>query len=82
MKEIINRAKLRGKPLDEDCKKAKTTSCEYGIYDGRIFCLGIVDMKNDEYLSKCRECGAFVDNAEPIESIVRNILEQYRSERG
>lgn len=78
MQKIINRAKLRGKPLDEDCKKAKTTSCEYGIYDSRIFCFGIVDMKTDEYLSKCRECGAFVDNAEPIETAIDRIIKEHR----
>ena len=80
MQKIINRTKLRGKPLDDDCKKAKTTSCEYGIYDSRIFCFGIVDTKTDEYLSKCRECGAFIDNVEPIEIVVGRIIEEHRNE--
>ena len=28
---MINRAKLRGKPLDSDCKRANRTTHEYGM---------------------------------------------------
>lgn len=30
---MINRAKLRGKPLDGDCKRANRTTHEYGEKD-------------------------------------------------
>ena len=63
---MIDRAKLRGKPLDEDCKRAHRTSHEYGIKDDRVFCYGIVNLMYDEPLEKCLECGAFVDNAKPL----------------
>lgn len=63
----VNRAKLRGKPLDSDCKSANTTTGEFGSDDKRVFCYGIIDAMNDEYLMKCKECGAFVYNAEPLE---------------
>lgn len=62
----INRAKLRGEPLDEDCKKlAFTTTGEYGQDDKRCFCYGLVDLMRDEPLKKCCECKAFIDNATP-----------------
>lgn len=35
----VNRAKLRGKPLDSDCKTAHTSTGEYGNDDRRVFCL-------------------------------------------
>ena len=63
----VNRAVLRGKPLDRDCKSACTTTGEYGNDDRRVFCYGIIDAMNDEYLTKCKECGAFVYNAKPLE---------------
>lgn len=62
----INRAKLRGKPLDDDCKLARQSSHEYGDEDNRVFCYGIMDCMTDEYLTKCKECGAFVHNATPL----------------
>lgn len=65
----ISRAKLRGAPLDENCKKAKISKNEYGPEDNRYFCYGLIDCKNDEYLDKCRECKAFVDNAKPFEEM-------------
>ena len=64
---MINRAKLRGKPLDDDCKKANTTTQEYGLQDNRVFCFGLFDPKTDERLDKCVNCKAFVYNAEPLE---------------
>lgn len=63
----VNRARLRGKPLDSDCKSANTTTGEFGNYDKRIFCYGLIDAMNDEYLEKCKVCGAFVYNAKPLE---------------
>lgn len=63
----VNRAKLRGRPLDSDCKKAYRSTGEYGNDDRRVFCYGIIDIMNDEYLIKCKECGAFVFNAKPLE---------------
>lgn len=64
---LRGRAGLRGKPLDEDCKKANTSKHEYGPYDNRVFCYGLyahggmsVDIEE-----KCINCGAFVNNAEP-----------------
>lgn len=62
----VNRAKLRGRPLDSDCKKANRSTGEYGNDDRRVFCYGIIDMMNDEYLTKCKQCGAFVFNAKPL----------------
>lgn len=69
---MINRAKLRGKPLDEDCKKAVRTSHEYGLQDNRVFCYGLYkEMSDWEIKKKCRECGAYVYNAEPPVSEVK-----------
>ena len=63
----VNRAKLRGRPLDSDCKTANRSTGEYGNDDCRVFCYGIIDTMNDEYLTKCKECGAFVYNVKPLE---------------
>lgn len=63
----IDRAILRGKPLDKDCKKANISKHEYGMSDDRHFCYGLIDCMNEEYLPKCIECGAFVDNAKPLQ---------------
>ena len=38
---MISRAKLRGYKLDEDCKRANTTTHEYGLEDDRVFCRGL-----------------------------------------
>lgn len=61
----INRAQLRGRPLEKDCNVAYTTTHEYGKDDNRVFCYGFIDKRNDEYLDKCKQCKAFVRNAEP-----------------
>lgn len=58
-----DRAAQRGKPLDADCYKAKRVTNEYGLNDNRIFCCGLIDSMTEEYLPKCQECGAFIDNA-------------------
>lgn len=63
----IDRTILRGKPLDEDCNKAQRTTHEYGQNDNRIFCYGLIDLMHDEALPKCTECGAYVNNATPLE---------------
>ena len=63
----VNRAKLRGRPLDSDCKKAYRSTGEYGNDDRRVYCYGYTDAMTDEYLTKCKECGAFVYNAKALE---------------
>lgn len=59
---MINRKKLRGKELDKDCKKAHT---EHDLRHDKMFCLGLVDLSNDELLEKCKICKAYIDNSEP-----------------
>ena len=55
---MINREKLRGTKLDEDCNRANTTTeadlcvC-YGLWDNAA-----------NYLPKCKKCNALVWNAE------------------
>ena len=64
---MINRARLRGKPLDNDCKQAHRTTHEYGMKDDRVYCYGLYeDMSDWKIREKCKECGAFVDNATPL----------------
>lgn len=64
---MINRAKLKGKPLDSDCKRANRITHEYGIEDDRVYCYGLYkDMSDWMIQKKCRECGAFVDNAKAL----------------
>lgn len=64
----VNRAQLRGKPLDEDCKRAVTAKYEYGFDDKRVFCYGIYcGYNNCDIAEKCRECKACVYNAEPLD---------------
>ena len=63
----VNRAMLRGKALDRDCISANTTTGEFGNEDKRVFCYGYTDAMTDEYLTKCKECGAFMYNAKPLE---------------
>ena len=60
---MINRAKLRGKPLDSDCNKAHRTTHECGMKDYRVYCYGLLeDMSDWQIREKCRECGAYIDN--------------------
>ena len=61
----ITRKQLRGKPLDPLCKKANTTTNEYGLEDKRVFCCGIWEAMTDEPIERCRACKAFVQNEEP-----------------
>lgn len=63
----IDRATLRGKPLDEDCKRANTSTHECGKEDKRVFCFGLCrDCTDWDILKKCRECKAYVYNATPL----------------
>lgn len=64
---MINRAQLRGRPLDDNCKWACRAPQQYGLNDDRVFCYGLQNYTNDEYLDKCKTCGAFVYNAESEE---------------
>lgn len=64
---MVSRAKLRGKKLDEDCKRACTSTNEYGPDDDRVFCYGLVDYSTDELIEKCKNCKALVWNATPLE---------------
>ena len=65
---MISRAKLRGKPLDSDCKKAHRTTHECGMKDNRVYCYGLCeDMSDWKIQKKCRECGAYIDNITPLE---------------
>lgn len=64
---MVNRAQLRGKPLDKDCKRANTITNEYGTQDDRVFCYGLYEEPTDWLIKKkCLECKAFVNNAEPL----------------
>lgn len=63
---MISRAKLRGYKLDDDCKRANTTTNEYGLDDNRVFCHGLYNCMTDELIEKCLRCKAFLCNAEPL----------------
>lgn len=73
----VNRAMLRGKALDRDCISANTTTGEFGNEDKRVFCYGYTDAMTDEYLTKCKECGAFMYNAKPLE-VSRNESQSHK----
>lgn len=77
----MNRSQLRGKRLDEDCKRAYTTRHEYGLRDDRVFCYGLVDKMTDEYIDKCKECGALVYNAEPLQEEVNETGKNQKTKR-
>lgn len=66
MTKRINRAQLRGKPLEWFCNRANTTTHEYGRHDNRVFCYGFIDCMTEELCSECADCKAQVRNAEPI----------------
>ena len=64
---MINRAKLRGTKLDEDCKIAKiTTEADLCV------CYGLID-NAENLLEKCKKCKALVWNAE--EQIIKRMKE-------
>lgn len=57
---MINRAKLRGEKLDEDCKYANiTTEADLCV------CYGLID-NAENLLQKCQKCKALVWNAENL----------------
>ena len=62
----ITRKQLRGKALDPLCKKAHTTTNEYGPEDKRVFCYGLWEAMTDEPFEMCLACKAFVRNEEPL----------------
>lgn len=57
---MINRAKLRGKKLDDDCKFANVVT----EADLRV-CHGLID-NAENLLPKCQKCKALVWNAEEL----------------
>ena len=62
----VTRATLRGKPLDDDCRKyGRTDPGQYGEADKRCFCTGILNLMREDLEDKCRACGAYGGNAEP-----------------
>ncbi len=69
MMKKISRAKLRGKPLEPYCKKARTTTHEYGLEDNRVYCYGLyqnqINGTYDGIAECCRKCKACIDNATP-----------------
>lgn len=63
---MIDRATVRGKPLDEDCYRANRATNEYGENDDRVFCYGLYKEQSvTDICDKCLKCKAFVNNAEP-----------------
>ena len=62
----VSRAQLRRRPLDLLCKKAHTTTNEYGPEDKRVFCYGFICQMNDEPEELCAVCGAYVKNETPL----------------
>lgn len=66
----VTRADLRGKPLEPYCKKANTTTGEYGKEDNRVYCYGLyqnnISGLGDWIADCCRKCKAYVDNAIPL----------------
>lgn len=68
----IDRATLRGKPLDDGCKKAVTTTGEYGKEDKRVYCYGLIRGIYDDVCKECRECKAYVYNATPLSKEINN----------
>ena len=66
----VTRAKLRGKPLEPYCKRANTTTGEFGKEDNRVYCYGLyqcnISGTSDDIAECCRKCKAYVDNATPL----------------
>lgn len=65
---MIDRAKLRGQKLDDDCKHANTTT-EVDL----CVCYGLIDNAVN-LLEKCKKCKALVWNAE--ETILKRMIEE------
>ena len=61
--KILNRAVIRGKPLESLCYRAKTLRNYNGKNDNRILCYGMAeDLEEDIVCECCKECKAFVRN--------------------
>jgi len=54
----LNRAQLRGKPLDDFCKLSKPIK----ETDGNYYCYGLIDLMTDETEKECLDCNAFIGN--------------------
>lgn len=64
----VTRSQLRGKPLDEDCKKyGRSESGQFGPDDFRCFCSGIWNRMYEDYERKCVTCPAWVSNSTPLD---------------
>ena len=59
--KTINRSKIRGAKIEEDCKKANVCT-EFDKDTKFCFCYGIVDLRYDDYIDKCENCKACVRN--------------------
>lgn len=60
---MIDRAELRGKPLDWDCHYAKTLIHAHGSTDNRELCYGLLVNAKDWIINpKCLECKAYLKN--------------------
>ena len=55
--KTMNRAKIKGKPLDDDCKTAHVC-VEFDEDTKYCFCYGIIDLHYDDYIDKCKQCKA------------------------
>ena len=72
----INRSLIRGKKIDDDCKTAKVCT-EFDKDTKYCFCYGIVDLRYDEYIDKCKNCKACVRNM-PYKQEEFELLKQRR----
>ena len=62
---MITREQLRGKPLFNECNKARQVNYLYGIGDNRIFCYGLLDSTGKRIATMCLNCKAYAYNATP-----------------
>jgi hypothetical protein len=65
MKIKATRAQLRGAMLLPDCYRARITKHEFGPDDERCFCHGL--FRDGYNIEECYACGAFVNNAKPLD---------------
>ena len=68
--KTLNRAKIKGKPLDNMCKTARVCT-EISDNTKYCFCYGIIDLRYDDYIDKCEKCKACVRN-------MPNCVEEFR----
>ena len=71
-RKLIKRSVLRGERLDEDCKRANTTT-EADL----IVCYGLQD-NAENLLEKCKNCKALVWNCE--QKIIQRLNEAWTAE--